>query len=543
MANYKYADIENSELPDSAESALAKGLRLFVGGSVCACGHTPPIKHITSLNPLKWACYECRKERDKNKKRELRKSQEYRDHINEVVSNINKARYWQDEEYRTSLLKKHKVRRAETKCATYGITKDDYDRMFAEQYGVCAICAQPETARHGNGETRALHIDHDHKTGRVRGLLCTRCNYSLGGFQDSVSILKNAIGYLENSEKHDSDDIAPDVGELVFPINRKIWEPMNQQQKDALVDKLFNHYRKNGFPFHKTPDNDTFLSELEKTRAYMSAYPIIVGSEIRQTMHMLGCAWSFYPHAYDVKCNSFKTPMDVFNDDVLFRHALHKRLKIGTYLSDGGVRKMLMSMSGTQSVSNFRPTAAAAIMEKYSPVGGIVFDPCAGWGGRMMGAKIINRRYICVEPSIKTYEGLLCQNEFMGSKFEIYNDCAEDFVLGLDVDLVFTSPPYFNCEKYSQEGTQSWVRYKTKEEWFNEFLVRMSNNAISKLKTGGFFILNLADVSTYQTLTRDFMIWATKNPEIEFVEELRLTLSKGFKSGGKYEPVFVFKKR
>jgi hypothetical protein len=540
---YKYAGANSDELPDSAESAIANGGRLFVGGSICDHGHTPPIKHITSLNPLKWACYECRKERDRNKKRELRKSHEYREKINETVCNINKTRYWSDTEYRTNLLKKHKARRIETKCAAYGITKADYDRMFLEQDGVCAICKQPEIAKHGNGETKALHIDHCHTNGNVRGLLCTRCNYSIGGFKDSVEILTNAINYLNGTKQSTTIEQSNDVFELVFPINRKIWEPMTQQQKDKLVDKLFHHYRYEGFPFHKTPTKDEFIVELEKTRNYMATYPIIDEVEIRQTMHLLGCAWSFYPHAYSVQCNSFKTPMDVFSDDKLFRHALHKRLKIGTYLSDGGIRKMMMSMAGVQSVSNFRPTAAAAIMTTYSPEGGTVFDPCAGWGGRMMGAKIANRHYVCVEPSTKTYHGLLEQNKFIDGGFEIYNDCAEDFVSNHNVDLVFTSPPYFDCEKYSNEETQSWIRYKTREEWFNGFLVKMSENALDKLKYGGFFILNLADVSSYPTLTRDFMVWATKNRRIEFVEELRLTLSSGFKRGKKYEHVFVFRKK
>lgn len=63
-------------------------------------------------------------------------------------------------------------RRAHLK-SKFGITPTDYDRMLVEQSGGCAICGKPPTSRR-------LHVDHDHDTGKVRGLLCTRCNTSLG---------------------------------------------------------------------------------------------------------------------------------------------------------------------------------------------------------------------------------------------------------------------------------------------------------------------------------------------------------------------------
>ena len=63
--------------------------------------------------------------------------------------------------------------------------------MFIAQDGRCAICERDVCEI-----PRGLYIDHDHKTGKVRGLLCDRCNMSLGGFKDNVIILQNAINYL-----------------------------------------------------------------------------------------------------------------------------------------------------------------------------------------------------------------------------------------------------------------------------------------------------------------------------------------------------------
>lgn len=69
---------------------------------------------------------------------------------------------------------------------TYGITPDDYAEMLARQGGVCAICRQPETrASRRSRRPGRLSVDHDHQTGRVRGLLCHKCNMLIGNFGDS----------------------------------------------------------------------------------------------------------------------------------------------------------------------------------------------------------------------------------------------------------------------------------------------------------------------------------------------------------------------
>ena len=74
----------------------------------------------------------------------------------------------------------------------YGLDFKDYERMLEEQNGVCAICISPPP---NNRKTR-LAIDHCHKTGKVRGLLCDKCNRSIGLLKDDVSVLKSAIKYL-----------------------------------------------------------------------------------------------------------------------------------------------------------------------------------------------------------------------------------------------------------------------------------------------------------------------------------------------------------
>lgn len=85
----------------------------------------------------------------------------------------------------------------------YGISRGQYDVMLKEQGGVCKICQSPPTGKTKKGLATRLDVDHDHKTGVVRGLLCHPCNTALGLVQDRVEVLRAAILYLERDRGRD----------------------------------------------------------------------------------------------------------------------------------------------------------------------------------------------------------------------------------------------------------------------------------------------------------------------------------------------------
>lgn len=83
------------------------------------------------------------------------------------------------------------------KWRAYGIDALRYQEMLREQNGVCAICHNLETHRDGtSGKTKDLAVDHDHKTGAIRALLCSACNTALGLFNDDPALLDAAKAYL-----------------------------------------------------------------------------------------------------------------------------------------------------------------------------------------------------------------------------------------------------------------------------------------------------------------------------------------------------------
>ncbi len=88
-----------------------------------------------------------------------------------------------------------KIRCGKLKSA-FGITLAEYEERLAGQNGLCAICQRPQGI-----DKRRFAVDHCHSTGRIRGLLCIRCNSALGNFKDSKTLLTLALNYLEKHEQ------------------------------------------------------------------------------------------------------------------------------------------------------------------------------------------------------------------------------------------------------------------------------------------------------------------------------------------------------
>lgn len=79
---------------------------------------------------------------------------------------------------------------------TYGLTKSEYTNLLTKQQGLCAICKREESGVL-RGSKRRMGVDHNHKTGRIRGLLCDDCNTGIARLQESPEILRIAARYVE----------------------------------------------------------------------------------------------------------------------------------------------------------------------------------------------------------------------------------------------------------------------------------------------------------------------------------------------------------
>ena len=78
----------------------------------------------------------------------------------------------------------------------FGITGEGYKELLRKQGGTCAVCREPETVKHQNGEVKMLSVDHCHETDVVRGLLCSRCNTAIGLLQNDPERAASVARYL-----------------------------------------------------------------------------------------------------------------------------------------------------------------------------------------------------------------------------------------------------------------------------------------------------------------------------------------------------------
>lgn len=123
----------------------------------------------------------------------------------------------------------------------------------------------------------------------------------------------------------------------------------------------------------------------------------------------------------------------------------------------------------------------------------------------------------------------------MKKKVTLYNLPAEEVELEENIaDTVFTSPPYFNTEKYSIEPTQSFLRYKTCDSWLNGFMFSTLNTMWKALKKDGHLIINISDSAQggEQKKVCDMMNDYIKSLRGTYVEGLGMKMSKRPNSGG-----------
>lgn len=212
------------------------------------------------------------------------------------------------------------------------------------------------------------------------------------------------------------------------------------------------------------------------------------------------------------------------------KNAGKRKLRITTKTAIQNILSFLQFDKGVNAA--FPPFHAKFLADTFLPKEGdcLVVDPCAGWGGRLLGTLCVNRtatvRYLGVDPERRNkeaYENLLKrvqvylkaemkgprEAEFSYRPFEDWITSPNAKSLKGKVDLVLTSPPYFGAENYNTKNAQqSANRYKTYEEWRERFYRKLVKGAFDLLKPGGVFVLNIADVTSAKQLEKDARILA-----------------------------------
>ncbi len=167
--------------------------------------------------------------------------------------------------------------------------------------------------------------------------------------------------------------------------------------------------------------------------------------------------------------------------------------------------------------SQFKPNVAKAIYDKHKCKN--ILDFSAGWGDRLAGfyASDYGELFVGIDPRKENHPIYEQQAQFYqkhstffenDKKHELICSPAEDADLskyeGM-MDIVFTSPPYFNVERYSHDDTQSWVRYKNIDLWNKNFLQKAIKNVWKTLRKGGILLVNISDVNAASGGKKDWL--------------------------------------
>lgn len=357
----------------------------------------------------------------------------------------------------------------------------------------------------------------------------------------------------------DTSGYREELEDLKHKYSNENYMKLSDEQKDEMAEEVFKIYRgKNIFPITYYT-NEGVRKEIEKCiNKNFEFEGDLLNFRFNQGSSLL--KWMFPSSNHVFLGTDNRTMINKFYTDHTLYRAIHFALKYDKHAQppriQGGLR-----MIGGSTTTNFKPMHAKALCERYCPEGGTVYDFSCGFGGRMLGALSSknNYKYVGVEPGVETYNNLLKLGEHIErvtkrrESYEIHNVGSEDFIgVPESVDFAFSSPPYFNLEKYNDEPTQCYNKYPQLKDWFEGYVNPTIINTYNMLKPGGIYAVNIADFKSGGEQINFVDEWVRMSEEVGFTfkEQLHMRLqSRGkgrHKKNGKEierkEGIFVFTK-
>lgn len=281
------------------------------------------------------------------------------------------------------------------------------------------------------------------------------------------------------------------VGLVRSPRERRVIEKMAVPTEipRTLVEDIVRVHQGLGFPFPERLSREETAKELDDLAEVR--WESSLGHVLPSDTSGLAFLSPFFPHRFRGRnIQADMSAFDFFFSDRLSR-AVEFILASGRKVNSTRLRTTVASLAHTPTM--FRPSVAKVLVEKYAGPGGCVLDPCAGWGGRMLGTLSAGRSYVGVEISPPTARGLvdvlgalkdfgLPSAEILCSPIQNANLPAEKF------DFALTSPPYADQEVY--EGSPSTPI----DLWRTDFLEPLFQRVRGSLRRGGRFAVNISDV-------------------------------------------------
>lgn len=267
------------------------------------------------------------------------------------------------------------------------------------------------------------------------------------------------------------------------------YRQLSFEEKQRWNTEIFEILRNSPFPVTPSYSPAEAQQDLQKLRAL----DVRLDGDVIDSQSWRGtiCCQSFFPHRYRATWRGLPSAYEIWHNDGALRSAIRFQLEHGDPVRPHRVLRAVTMRCRTPGV--FRPAIAQFMYEAYCFPGGRVWDPCAGWGGRLMGAAAAGVEYVGTDVEPETVAGNLKLAEALGYKAKVVRHPAQTFDVP-DVDMVFTSPPYFNVERYGGNKDQSFRQFTEFEAWSEGFMRPVIERAFQALGRDGVLALNVAEI-------------------------------------------------
>jgi SAM-dependent methyltransferase len=326
------------------------------------------------------------------------------------------------------------------------------------------------------------------------------------------------------------------------------------RKRRQLLGTALEYWRQVGFPYEQLTAEEADVHFHGLTRTPLGK--VALGEKLGSSVVGLRLANSYHPQMWHARSHGHRRcPYDYFQDDTHLHLMLERAPRFwpnARCWSAQAVRNLARIYSGGR-VANFRPVIARNIINRFSQPGELVLDFSAGYGGRLLACLTLDRAYLGIDPAARQVAGLTkMRNQLRkhsASNVKIVKGCAEEILFDLarnSVDLVFSSPPFFNLEIYSDEPSQSSYRYKSFDEWCDKFLAVIASQCCRVLRRHGFFAIHVSSRGKYPLESAARAIAAK---HFSFHQTVPIEMSarplQRAQNGGacRTEPILVFRKR
>ena len=355
---------------------------------------------------------------------------------------------------------------------------------------------------------------------------------------------------MTNNYSDAFEDFAIKNGRDIFTMYNDV--NTTDDEREELIQWLFNliRSRDNAVPLHTWSDD--IFNKIVSGLCDIDTYTIYQDGSFNLNNMGANILTQFFPEILDVVKSGKASPRDFFKDDKRLLGYCRTVLK---YCTSPLEMFKMMSFRGSSRCYNFRPATAKTIYELYGKDNCKVLDTSSGFGGRLLGfftAKNTSE-YVGIDPNTadSCNKFILYMGRYFTNKKAYVNKIgSEDFTIENYpkyenyFDISFTSPPYFDIERYSDDITQSHIKFNTYDLWVDGFYRNTIYNSCNALKLDGVFAVNISWVDNIKEYTEEFL----NDCGFYIIKEDKYLLrihpresSYGSDKMSKYEPIWVAK--